>query len=158
VVVNAAELLKQVAERGVRVSLVGESLHLRPKSALPPELVAKLREHKPELLQLLAANAPVRVADTLGGPVEPEQESLLVADVVAMPLEKFATARLVIRVSSEVLGESVIFASDNAAVDPGERLVVYRARELKLLLGAGPKDIRTLHTAKKEFGGTIEAS
>jgi len=51
-----------------------------------------------------------------------------------------------------------VFASDNAIVDPGERRVVYRAAELRELVGLGPADLRCLHNVKKIFGGTILAS
>lgn len=68
--------------------------------------------------------------------------------VAGMSMSDFATAGLVVRVRSAVLGEEVIFASDNAelATDPG--LPVYRANELSRLLAA-KEDLRLLHSAKK---------
>ena len=55
-----------------------------------------------------------------------------------------------------MLGEQIIFASDNAAVDPGELRPVYRAHELRVLLGLrDPGELRRIHELKKTFRGTI---
>lgn len=75
-------------------------------------------------------------------------------EVVAMPLEEFGEAGLVVAVRCQLFGETVVFASDNAPVDPGERRVVYGAAELQDLLGLGPEDLHTIHQFKKLFGGT----
>jgi hypothetical protein len=83
---------------------------------------------------------------------------LLAAEIMAMSLTEFAVAGRVVGVVPQVLGEPVVFASDNAIVDPGERRVVYRAAELRALVGLGPADLRCLHRVKKIFGGTILAS
>ena len=74
-----------------------------------------------------------------------------------MPLSEFARARLVASVWSEVLGEEVVLASDNAVLDPGERRPVYRASEALKLLGLSPRDLRQVHAVKQTFRGTIEA-
>jgi hypothetical protein len=52
----------------------------------------------------------------------------------------------------------VVFASDHAVLDPGERRVVYRANELRELVGLRPEDLRFVHRAKATFGGSIVAS
>lgn len=57
-----------------------------------------------------------------------------------------------------MLGEVVVFASDNAALDPGERRPVYRAAELRALADLAslrPEELRQVHKAKQSFKGTI---
>lgn len=87
-------------------------------------VLEELRAHKPKVLRRLALARPA-VADALGGGAE-SSPSLLV--------EEFARAGLVVEVWSEVLGEAVVLASDDACVDPGEVRAVYRAHELRVLL------------------------
>jgi hypothetical protein len=56
----------------------------------------------------------------------------------------------VAEVWSRVLGEAVVFASDNARLDPGELWPVYRAHELRVLLGlTAPGELRRIHEVKK---------
>jgi hypothetical protein len=50
---EAARLLATVAELGGSVALDGDSLLLTTSSPAPPELLAAMREHKPELVALL---------------------------------------------------------------------------------------------------------
>ena len=75
-----------------------------------------------------------------------------------MPLSEFAEAGLVVEVYSSVLAERVLFASDNARLDPGERRVVYRASELRELLGLSSAELRRVHDTKRVFGGTVLAN
>ena len=53
----AAELLSELLARGVAVSPAGSSLDLYPRSALSPDLLARVRALKPQLLELLRAGA-----------------------------------------------------------------------------------------------------
>ena len=149
---NATEVLAELSSRGVRVWPAGDRLRFFPAEAVPPGLLSKIRSHKVQLLQLVAGNP--ELAEALPGGIEKPQ-SLTLAEVCAMPLEGFAQARLRVVVSSKVLGEEVLFASDNATVDPGERRVVYRAAELQAILGAKPEELCSLHAAKKAFGATL---
>ena len=154
---NAVELLTDLAERGIQATGEGEHLRVRPRSALTPELIEEIRAHKAELLALLDGRLPL--AEAFPGGVE-EVQSLTLAEVCVMPLEKFGRARLRVVVYSKVLGEEVLFASDNATVDPGERRVVYRAAELRELvrIGADEMELRSIHDAKRVFGGTVGAN
>jgi hypothetical protein len=52
----AAELLSELLTRGVAVSPAGASLDLYPRSALNPDLLARVRALKPQLLELLRAS------------------------------------------------------------------------------------------------------
>jgi TubC N-terminal docking domain len=153
---DARKLLAELAARGIEVRVAGEELEIRPGGAVPAALLAELRAQKPEVLRCLAPARPaVAVADVLGGVVE-ASPSLLAGDACAMGLEDFARAGLVVEVWSEVLGEAVVLASDDACVDPGELRAVYRARELRVLLGlTGACELRRIHDVKKTFRGTI---
>ncbi len=52
---HVGELLCQIAEQGVtlRCNKTEDRLHYTPAGALPPNLVAELKEHKPEVIQIL---------------------------------------------------------------------------------------------------------
>jgi hypothetical protein len=155
-VMMAEELLEELRRCGVQVEARGEVLHVEaPRGALSPELVRSLRRLKPALLRLVAPEAARTVSETLGG-VSEIGASLLTAEVCAMRLEEFARAGLVVEVWSSVLDEAVVFASDDARVDPGELRTVYRAHELQVLLGLmTPRELRRVHEAKRLFRGTI---
>lgn len=89
--------------------------------------------HRPELLTLLRTR-----------------------QVLGMPLSGFATAGLRLVVYSELLGERVIFASDNARLPPADsERVVYRAEELRELLGLAPEELRRVHLVKRVFRGAV---
>jgi TubC N-terminal docking domain len=151
---DARELLAELAARGIEVRVAGEELEIRPGGAVPAGLLAELRAHKPEVLLCLAPARPA-VADALGGVTE-ASPSLLAGAACAMGLEEFARAGLVVDVWSEVLGETVVLASDDACVDPGELRAVYRARELQVLVGLREAwELRRIHEVKKTFRGTI---
>lgn len=151
---TAQQLLADLAELGVSVEADEHHLRLRPKSRVPPGLVERLRANKTELLPLLKRR-PV-VAESLPGGVVDAQATFSAAAVCSMPLSEFAQARLVVEVYSDVLAETVVFASDNARVDPGERRVVYRAAELHQLLEVSAEDLRHIHLTKAIFGGSVE--
>lgn len=99
--------------------------------------------------------ARLEVRTVLAGGVVEAQPSALSEAVMALSLVEFASAGLAVEVRSWVLDEVVLFASDNVRLDPGERRVVYRAAELRELVGLSPRDLRAVHTAKKLFGGSI---
>lgn len=156
---DANAVLAELHTRGIEVRAVNGDLEVRPRRAVPPDLLAELRAREPEIVRRLTS--PV-VADPLGGvapaiPPEPAADtSALVAEACTMRLDDFARAGLVMTVWSEVLGERVIFASDDAIVDPGELRPVYRAHELRALLGLRDlRELRRIHEAKKTFRGTI---
>jgi hypothetical protein len=151
---DARDLLAELAARGIEVRAAGEELEIRPGGAAPAALLAELRAQKPEVLRCLERPAVV-VADALGGVAE-SSPSLLAGDRCAMRLADFARAGLVVEVWSEVLGGAVVLASDDACVDPGELRVVYRAREVLVLLGLTDAwELRRIHEVKKSFRGTI---
>jgi hypothetical protein len=56
------ELLWRVAEHGaeLRPGRGGDSLQFSPPGALPPELVAQLKEHKAEILEFLKEDEEMR--------------------------------------------------------------------------------------------------
>ena len=155
---NAAEILSELEARHVELAVNGDRLRFRPVSAVPAELREALRLHKAELLAMLRQRQTVALRDALPYGVAESQPSLLAAEITAMSLAEFAAAGLVVGVVPQVLGETVVFASDNAIVDPGERRVVYRAAELQELLGSGSggpsvssqcqEDLRRDHSAE----------
>lgn len=149
---DADALIADLRDRGVELRAVDGTLEARPRRAVPPHLLEELAAREPEIVRRLVAPA---VADAMDG-VSPDPPSELMAEVCAMRLDDFAGAGLVVTVNSEVVGEQVIFASDNALLDPGELRPVYRAHELRALLGLrDPAELRRIHELKKTFRGTI---
>lgn len=149
------ELLSRLEARNVELVVHGDRLRYRPARAVSGDLREELRAHKSELMELLRSERRRPLKEALPGGVSESDPSLLDAEVMAMSLDEFATAGLRVKVRPGVLGEMVIFASDNARVDPGERRLVYRAAEIRELMGLPPADIRSVHRVKKLFGGTI---
>jgi hypothetical protein len=129
--VIAEEVLEELHRRGVQVEARGECCMSRHPAARSRRIwCGQMRELKPELLRLVALAART-VGEALGG-VSEACPSLHVSGICAMRLEDFARAGLVVEVRSQVLEEVLVFASDNARVDPGERRTVYRAHELRV--------------------------
>ena len=58
--VNEAELLADLAVRGIRLEADGERLRYHPRSALTPKLLERLKAHKADLLALLASQQEQR--------------------------------------------------------------------------------------------------
>jgi len=52
---HVGELLSQIAEKGVTLQCgqTEDRLQYAPAGALPPNLIAELKEHKPEIIQIL---------------------------------------------------------------------------------------------------------
>jgi len=56
------ELLEELKAIGVEVTQQGENLAIRPASKVPPELKARLRAHKAEVLAILKARPATKPA------------------------------------------------------------------------------------------------
>jgi len=130
------QALAEAEAAGVELRADGEAVLFRPADCLPPALRAELREHLPELLPVLRTR-----------------------QVLGMRLSDFADAGLRLVVYSELLGERLILASDNASLpaSDGEQ-VVYRAAELRELLGLESEELRRVHQAKRCFNGVVTAA
>ena len=76
----------------------------------------------------------------------PSGDSLL-----ELTLSDFAHAELQVVVFSRLLGEEVVFASDNAEIADSETRTIYRARELRSLAGLGAADLHAVHRVKSLF-------
>ncbi len=61
--VNAAELLVDLARRGIRLDADGERLRYHPRSALTAKLLERLKAYKAELLTLLRTRQDFDVDD-----------------------------------------------------------------------------------------------
>ena len=84
-----------------------------------------------------------------------EEERPQAQRILEMRMSEFAVSGLVQEVKSGVLGEHILWVADNAEVPPANTLVVYRADELKQLVGLTPDEIRRLHSVKKELDGEL---
>ena len=50
---NASQLIRELAEAGVTIAVRGEVLRCTPRERMTPQLLQRVREHKPELLARL---------------------------------------------------------------------------------------------------------
>lgn len=182
---HAAEIVRELEARGVELRAEGGKLKFRPGEAVSPELREALVANKPEILRLLVEDgryvrpAPegecsgcrdlrqqgrrvqacgrcdVLVSGALAP--EPAEQTVLAEEVLKMALSEFARAGLRLLVRSKVLGETVLFCSDNALITDENRRehVVYRARELRELIGLSPAALRRVHEVKRVFNGSI---
>jgi TubC N-terminal docking domain len=59
---HVGELLYQIAERGVtlRCGRTDDRLSYSPAGALPPDLLTELKEHKPDIVQILREDEEFR--------------------------------------------------------------------------------------------------
>src|SRR5262249_4906008 len=81
---TAAAVLTELRARGVNISARGDRLLVEPASALTPDLRARVLEHKPELIAILA-ETDGRVTRALGLTVL-EALRFLAALLAALPL------------------------------------------------------------------------
>ena len=130
-------LLAELQERGIRLALDCDRLAVdAPTGVLTPEIRATLAENKTALLEQL------RQTQTPKSWAEGTISSLL-------------AKRSIVRVSSRVLGEEVLWAADHAQIPSDYDLVVYREAELRELVGKTPEQLRKIHEVKKKIDGDI---
>lgn len=65
---DATTLLEVLVSRGAVLTLAGATLYVEPPDVLNDELRAKIRQHKPELIELLRVLTPIEV------PSAPDEE------------------------------------------------------------------------------------
>ncbi len=70
-------------------------------------------------------------------------------------LSELLARQPVVRVRSRLLGEVVVWLADNAEVPEDTPPIVYRAAELRKLVGASPEKLRAVHQMKKNFDGEV---
>lgn len=83
---------------------------------------------------------------------------LSTASNLAGVLDDLAWGHCLVEVDAGPGGNSILLASDDASIDPGERRLVYRTSELREALGLPVTVLRDLHWMKRTFGGTLEAN
>ena len=71
-------------------------------------------------------------------------------------LSELLAGQPVVRVRSQVLGETVVWAADDARIPLETEEVVYRESELRRLVGHDPAMIRAIHRAKQGLDGEVE--
>ena len=140
---SATAVLEKAKALGIKVTPSGDKILLEPGSKAPPELVQAVRQHKGEILAILASP---KVAE---GP--PWWHAEQVAEAV--------TREGICLFWSEVFGEMVAFVRDGrlaGRVPCG--VVTYSARELTELFGGNrsPKALRLIHEAKRR-GGVVSS-
>ena len=62
---SAVQLIQDLTEAGVTVAVRGDKLRCTPRERMTPQLIHRVREHKPELLARLACANDTLTADAL---------------------------------------------------------------------------------------------
>lgn len=156
--------LSRLRQLGVTLTPAGDRIRCRPASIVPSELLDILKQHKGELLHLLAAEAGDGVVQTtaadLGGvPV------LVPADLLGMPLDVFAREGQPLEVRVPWAPVTLWFCPDarhaEILVSNGvSRGRIWTAAELMDLLSPAdlaPEAARVFALAKLEFDGDVVA-
>ena len=92
---SAADLMTDLARLGIRIEAHGDRLRYSPRSAVTPDLTARMKAHKPELLAILRGDTPEASADDLADEPKADnaEDSTEVIDPPA-PCPKCATLEL----------------------------------------------------------------
>jgi hypothetical protein len=155
-VTDAAQLVQALRARGVILEPQGDRLRVRPASALSAEELEVLRQVKPEVLRLLAAQP---------APTPPPLDPDLPAFLLALPLDHFAREGQPLEVRVPWWPETLWFV-------PGERDLaalrrqgvaphrIWTAGELRMLLEGADRTAETLKVVmvlRREFDGEVVA-
>ena len=141
---DAGEILEKLEKLGVEVGIgsASDKLSLNPGAAVPPDLLAEIKEHKPELLRIL------KLRGYRSKYSEPEATNKELAEIAA---RVYQTGYVLLW--SNTLDDLIAFYmsdSDKAKIPPG--FVAYSLQELVELFG-GKKplprgELRLIHAAK----------
>ena len=82
---QASEILEFCQENGVQLWVNGETLQYKPASKVPPELLPEIKEHKLELMELLAPEQKSLPA-AFDRPPETREETVELMDFLANPV------------------------------------------------------------------------
>lgn len=144
--VDAAEILERLEQIGVEVGIgsTSDKISLNPGAAVPPDLLAEIKEHKPELLRIL------KLRGYQSKYSEPEATDKELAEITA---RVYQTGYVLLW--SNTLDDLIAFYksdSDKAKIPPG--FVAYSLQELVELFG-GKKPLpmgklRLIHAAKAQ--------
>jgi hypothetical protein len=137
------QVLATAAERGISFDVDAEGMLIaRPSALLDDTLREAIRQHKPELVRLVATR-------TTPMPEGWEQWRLLV----------FADSDHYVKVYSQALGTTVVLAGAEAVIpEQWRHLPTYRGEELLLLaaINPSPTELHQLHAVREVFGTTLQ--
>jgi hypothetical protein len=149
---DAAAILDRLAKAGITVTANGDKLRLAPKRALTEDILALVRQHKPELLRVLAAPAsPARQPEQVApGPV---------ADVEAQA-EGRAAAELTQRLRTQMAARpdfDLLVLADDELLPDAVLVAVGRRGGFSCVLSVDPEryDGFQLLELVRQHGGTV---
>jgi hypothetical protein len=144
---DAATILGQLTKLGCRVTARGDTLRVEASGVVPADLLQAAREHKADLLELVA-----------GGPLS----AGAVHPLLLLPLDAFAAQGQPIEIRVPWWAQTLWFVPDESHARRLEAEGVSRGRiwtagELSDLLGVRdqPRAARMVAIAKLEFGGEV---
>ena len=136
---TAAELLRELRRRGVKLTVNGDRLRYEaPRGALTPELLEAMRQHKPELMRMLARP-----------PIPPD-----LASQVEAALRRGQWVRVETDFGDIILAPNRRAAERAAQRHPG--LPIFRPAEWKELLACEtPEELAVLIELKRTLGADL---
>jgi hypothetical protein len=102
---RVADLLAELSRRGITLRPAGPHLGVSPRSALTPDLLARIREHKAEILTTLAAPRPSYPFPFPPGATPAERAALLA--IAVRPGIRFHQLAAATRLCKVVLDEAL---------------------------------------------------
>ncbi len=135
---TAASILMRLANLDVHLEVSNQQIcYDGPADALTDDLLNEMKKYKGELVGLI--EDPLGLEET-------------------WPLSCAARSGQYRRTRSRILDETIVLAADNADLPNFGDTVVYRAKELRCLVGMSSERIRNFHEVKRYFDGIIEAA
>jgi len=144
----AADLLKEVQAKGITIEVEGMDLYA--SGPIDDAIITRLRDHKAELLAILATHPLADLPDPSTATEPFNQEAM---DAIKRGQ--------VVPVWSDLLGEWLYWVRDEvkrkALQAQGCTAPIYTLGELAVVANMPPEDIKKLHGIKKAFGGVIQS-
>ncbi len=139
---SVAELINEVKKAGGQLNVIDGKVRVSSNTGpLPDDLVDKLRASKTELLTALTHHG--------AKPMGPVDQGTMTAIEAGQP----------VRVWSGVLGEWLWWVRDEAEreklIAEGCTEPIYSLKELGIVKGWEPDDLKLAHALKKDLGATI---
>lgn len=159
---TAREIIEEMKREGFRLTVWKDSLLVEPFSKLTKEKKENLKKYKPWIMSLLidSEKKPQAEVKSIEKPLidsekESQSEPRLVEDIT---LDKFANSDMALKVKSDVLNETIYFASNEGVAGrlKKEGFVVYTADELKVIAKKKPETngLKVIHEIKQVFEGS----
>ena len=135
---NVLSFYRDLLSRGFQFQMDGNQLKCRgTREPLFPELTQKLKHHKPEIMAYLSSDLPS------------------ISTIQLDEATNLFKQRGWIQIYSTYLDQNIYFVRKMSIRVPNSSIPKYIQQEIEALKGLALDELRTIHEAKKVFGGSI---